>query len=140
MSFFHQEQSSPCNHWTLSSFKIPSTWSKKILVEYFKTHWSVSGDVDLTTREAIIQLHILVYNKFSSPNFVEMHLHAFQMALIKNNGPVYRSVMQVCLHITKHTWANFSTLPFNLCACCWKHVYFKEFYMEKQYYGFHQPV
>lgn len=107
----------------------------KKIVEYSKTHRSICGDIDLTTREAIIQIHHLAFNQFSSPTFDEMRQYAFQKALIKNTDPVYRSVKQVCFHITKDTCANCSTLPFIVCAWCWKHICFKEFYIKKHYHG-----
>ena len=90
------------------------------IVEHSKTHQSICGDIDQTMREAIIQIHHLVYNPFSSPIFDEMRQYAFQKALIKNTHRVYRSVRQVCFHVVKDTCSNCSTLPFTVCAWCQK--------------------
>ena len=103
--------------------------------DYSKTQRSICGDTDLTMREAIIQIHNLVYNQFSSPAFDEMRQYAFQKGLIKNTDPVYRSVKQVCFHITKDTYANCSILFFIVYVCRWKHVCFKVFCMKKNYHG-----
>ena len=44
----------------------------KKIVEYSNFHRSICGDIDLTIREAIIRIHHLAYNQFSSPTFDEM--------------------------------------------------------------------
>ena len=72
------------------------------IMEYCKIHQSICGYIDLTIREAIIQIHLLAYRTSSLlPNFDDMPLHVFQKALIKNTDPVYRSVKQASFHITK---------------------------------------
>ena len=49
----------------------------KKVVEYSKTHRSICGNIDLTTREAIIQIYLLTFNQFFSPTFDEMRQYAF---------------------------------------------------------------
>ena len=133
LSFFHWYVQVPAvtEHSVLS--RLQKLCQK--IVEYSKTHRSICGDINLTTREAIIQIHHLEYDQFSSPTVDDMCQYAFQKALIKNTDTVYQSVNQVCFHITKHTCGNCSKLTFIFCVWCWKHMCFKLFYMEKHYHG-----
>lgn len=96
----------------------------KRIVEYSKTHTSICGDIDITSRDGIIQTHSLAYNQFSCPTFNQMRQYAFQKALIRNTDPVFRSVKQVCFTLTNNTCDSCGTMPFIVCAWCWKHLCF----------------
>ena len=61
----------------------------KKIAKYSKTHLGICGNIDLTTREATIQIHHLTCSQFSSPTFDEIRQYAFQNALIKNAVPIY---------------------------------------------------
>ena len=116
---FHLKRPSTCSHWItkLQIFSLD-------IMEFSTTYWSICGDIDLTTKETIIQMHHFAYNQFSSSTFDEMRQYTFQKALNKNIVPVYWSVKQLCFHITKDTCANCSRLPFIDCAWCWKYMCF----------------
>ena len=104
----------------------------KKIVEYSKTHWSICGDIDFTTREAIMQIPYLACNHFYFSFLGNMRQYAFQEALIENTDLVFRSVKQACFHET-HLRKLLNTTLHCLSLVLETRV-FKEFYKEKHFH------
>lgn len=107
----------------------------KRMAEYCATHQNICGEVDLTQRESIIQMHEVAYNQLCSPTFDEMRCYAFEKSLFRSTNPVFRTVKQVCFSMDSATCSNCVTPSFIVCAWCWKNLCFHHFYSQKHYHS-----
>lgn len=106
----------------------------KRIVEFCNTHENLCGNIDLTTRENVIQLHSLVFNQFSSPTFDDMRRYAFQKALIQDSDPVFRTTKQTSFNIRNNTCNKCENVPIIVCSWCWKHLCFTHFFVHRHYH------